>query len=532
MSKYIFITGGVISSLGKGIASASIGKILESRGLKVTLMKLDPYINVDPGTMNPYQHGEVYVTEDGAETDLDLGHYERFTNTLSSKFNNITTGQIYNSVISRERKGDYLGKTIQVIPHITDAIKERIVLCAQTSGADIVLVEIGGTVGDIESLPFLEAARQFRLDRGPDNVFYIHLTLVPYIRAAGEVKTKPTQHSVGTLREIGIIPDVLICRTEASLTDSVKEKISLFCNVRKEAVIESPDMDSIYQVPLVFKKQILDEIILSHFKLICKFSDLKDWEKGVVNRVLDPKHKVTIAVIGKYIELQDAYKSIYEALVHAGIFNDAKVEIRKIDSETLNDANIQKSLEGVSGVLVPGGFGYRGIEGKIKAIQYARLHKVPFFGLCLGMQCAVIEFARNACGLAKANSTEFKKTKYPVISLLEEQKKIRDMGGTMRLGVYPCKIKSKSVAFKAYGKELIQERHRHRYEFNNKYKKLFEKRGMIFSGVYPKRNLVEIIELKEHPFFLAVQFHPEFKSKPDKAHPLFRDFIKASLENL
>ncbi len=530
MSKYIFITGGVISSLGKGIASASIGKILESRGLKVALMKLDPYINVDPGTMNPYQHGEVYVTEDGAETDLDLGHYERFTNTLSSKFNNITTGQIYNSVISRERKGDYLGKTIQVIPHITDAIKERIKKCAEVSKADIVIVEIGGTVGDIESLPFLEASRQFRLDMGSDNVFYIHLTLVPYIKAAGEVKTKPTQHSVGTLREIGIIPDVLICRTEESLTDSVKEKISLFCNVRKEAVIESPDMESIYQVPLVFKKQILDEIILSHFKLICKFSDLKDWERCVVNRVLNPKNKITIAVIGKYIELQDAYKSIYEALIHGGIHNDAKVEIKRIDSESLDKGKIDKMLEGVSGILVPGGFGYRGIEGKIKAIKFARQNKIPFLGICLGMQCAVIEFARNVCGLVAANSTEFKQTKYPVISLLQEQEKLKDLGGTMRLGAYPCRIKKNSLASRIYGKSLIYERHRHRYEFNNKFKKMFEGKGMVFSGIYPRKNLVEIIELKGHPYFIAVQFHPEFKSKPDKAHFLFKEFVRKALE--
>ncbi|MDD5129097.1 MAG: CTP synthase [Candidatus Omnitrophica bacterium] len=531
MSKYIFITGGVISSLGKGIASASIGKILESRGLKVALMKLDPYINVDPGTMNPYQHGEVYVTEDGSETDLDLGHYERFTNTISSKFNNITTGQIYNSVISRERKGDYLGKTIQVIPHITDAIKEKIRGCASVSKADVVIVEIGGTVGDIESLPFLEASRQFRLDMGYENVLYIHLTLVPYIKAAGEVKTKPTQHSVGTLREIGIIPDVLICRTEEPLTDSVKEKISLFCNVKKEAVIESPDKDSIYQVPLVFKEQILDEIILSHFKLICKSSDLKEWEKNVVNRVLNPKNKITIAVIGKYIELQDAYKSIYEALVHGGIHNDARVEIKRIDSESLEKGKVEKILEGVSGILVPGGFGYRGIEGKIKAIKFARQNKIPFLGICLGMQCAVIEFARNVCGLTSANSTEFKQTKYPVISLLEEQKKFKNLGGTMRLGAYPCKIRKNSLAFKVYERGLIQERHRHRYEFNNKYKSLFERKGIVFSGIYPQKELVEIIELKNHPYFIAVQFHPEFKSKPDKAHPLFREFIKAAFSS-
>jgi CTP synthase len=531
MSKYIFITGGVISSLGKGIASASIGKILESRGLKIALMKLDPYINVDPGTMNPYQHGEVYVTEDGAETDLDLGHYERFTDAQTSRFNNITTGQVYNCVITRERRGDYLGKTIQVIPHITNAIKESIKKCAHVTKADIIIVEIGGTVGDIESLPFLEAARQFRLDMGYDFVLYIHLTLVPYIKAAGEVKTKPTQHSVGTLREIGIIPDVLICRTEKPLSDNVKEKISLFCNVKKEAVIESPDMDSIYQVPLVFKKQILDEIVLSHFKLICKFSDLKEWERDVVNRVLDPKKKVVIAVVGKYIELQDAYKSIYEALIHGGIFNDAKVEIKKIDSETLEKLGTDKMLSGVSGILVPGGFGYRGIEGKIKAIKYARQNSVPFLGLCLGMQCAVIEFARNVCGLKLANSTEFKsKTQHPVISLLAEQHKVKDMGGTMRLGAYPCKVKNKTLAHELYAKALVFERHRHRFEFNNKYKRLLEKKGMVFSGIYQKKNLVEIVELKNHPYFIAVQFHPEFKSKPDKAHPLFRGFIKAALQ--
>jgi CTP synthase len=530
MSKFIFITGGVISSLGKGIASASIGKILESRGLKVTLMKLDPYINVDPGTMNPYQHGEVYVTEDGAETDLDLGHYERFTNAQTSKFNNVTTGQIYNCVISRERRGDYLGKTIQVIPHITDAIKERIKKCAEVSRADIVIVEIGGTVGDIESLPFLEAIRQFRLDSGPDSVLYVHLTLIPYIKAAGEIKTKPTQHSVGTLREIGIIPDILICRTEIPLSDEVKEKISLFCNVRKEAVIESPDVESIYQIPLVFKKQILDEIILSHFKLICKFSDLKDWEKNVVSRALNPKHKTVIAVVGKYIELQDAYKSIYEALTHAAISNDARVQIKRMDSETLEKEGGLRALKDVAGILVPGGFGYRGIEGKIRAIKFARQNKIPFLGLCLGMQCAVIEFARNACGLKQANSTEFKKSRYPVISLIEEQKHLKNMGGTMRLGAYPCKIRKVSLAAKVYGASLIHERHRHRYEFNNRYKKVFEKKGMVFSGIFPGKNLVEIVEIKNHPYFIAVQFHPEFKSKPDKPHPLFRDFIKAALK--
>lgn len=530
MAKYIFVTGGVISSLGKGIASASIGKILESRGLKVTLMKFDPYINVDPGTMNPYQHGEVYVTDDGAETDLDLGHYERFTNSKITKFNNATTGQVYNSVISKERRGDYLGKTIQVIPHITNEIKERIKKVAEVSGAEVVIVEIGGTVGDIESLPFLEAARQFRQDVGYNNVLYIHLTLIPYIKVAGEIKTKPTQHSVGTLREIGIQPDILICRTEKPLNEEVKEKISLFCNIRKEAVIENCDVESIYQLPLVFKGQILDEIILSHFNLICKFSDLKEWKDNVVERVLSPEHKVRIAFVGKYIGLQDAYKSVYEALTHAGISNDCRVELVKVDSEDIEKEGPERLLSGINGVLVPGGFGSRGIEGKIQAIGFARENNIPFLGLCLGMQCAVIEFARNACRMKKANSTEFNpKTKYPVISLLEEQKKVKDMGGTMRLGLYPCRIKKNTLARKIYGKDLICERHRHRYEFNNKYRKALERKGMRFCGIYPKANLVEIIELKDHPFFVAVQFHPEFKSKPDKAHPLFREFIRAAL---
>ncbi len=532
MTKYIFVTGGVISSLGKGIASASIGKILEARGLKVTLMKLDPYINVDPGTMNPYQHGEVYVTDDGAETDLDLGHYERFTKAKLTRFNNATTGQVYNAVISRERRGDYLGKTIQVIPHITAEIKDRIKKVAEVSSADIVLIEIGGTVGDIESLPFLEAARQFELDMGMANVLYIHLTLVPYIKVADEIKTKPTQHSVGTLREIGIQPDILICRTEKVLSEDIKEKISLFCNVRREAVIESRDVESIYQIPLEFKNQILDEIILNHFNLISKSSDLRNWEKNVVERVLAPRDKVRIAVVGKYIGLQDAYKSIYEALIHGGIANNAKIELIKVDSEDIEKHGPCKFLNQVNGILVPGGFGSRGINGKVKAIQFARENKIPFLGLCLGMQCAVIEFARNVCGLSNANSTEINpKTKYPVISLLEEQKKIKGLGGTMRLGSYPCKVKKGTLAYKVYGKGLIYERHRHRYEFNDKYKKLLEKKGMVFSGICLKRNLVEMVELRSHPYFIAVQSHPEFKSKPDAAHPLFREFITAALKN-
>ena len=530
MTKFIFTTGGVISSLGKGIASASIGKIMESRGLKIALVKLDPYINVDPGTMNPYQHGEVYVTEDGAETDLDLGHYERFTKAETTKFNNVTTGQVYNAVISRERRGDYLGKTIQVIPHITNEIKDRIKEAARVSKADIVIVEIGGTVGDIESLPFLEAARQFRLETGYNNTLYIHLTLIPYVRTADEIKTKPTQHSVGKLREIGIQPDILVCRTEKPLSEDIKEKISLFCNVPKQAVIEARDAETIYQIPLVFKDQGLDKIILDHFKLKCKSTDLKDWNEKVVQRVLNPRYKVTVGIVGKYIGLQDAYKSIYESLIHAGIYNNTKVILKKVDSEDIEKDGADKFLKDVSCILVPGGFGYRGIEGKISAIKFAREHGIPFLGLCLGMQCAVIEFARNVCGLKDANSTEFKpKTRFPVISLLEEQRRVKNLGGTMRLGAYPCRIKKGSLAFKTYSKTLIMERHRHRYEFNNKYKNILEKRGMIFSGIYPKKNLVEIIELKNHPYFLAVQYHPEFKSKPDRSHPLFRDFIKAAL---
>ena len=530
MAKYIFITGGVISSLGKAIATASIAKILESCGFALSLIKFDPYLNVDPGTMNPYQHGEVYVTGDGAETDLDLGHYERFTRARLSRLNNVTTGQIYSTVLARERKGDYLGKTIQVIPHITNEIKERIRKVAKESRAEIILMEIGGTVGDIESLPFLEAARQFGLEEGRSNVIYIHLTLVPYIRVADEIKTKPTQHSVGTLREIGIQPDVLLCRTEKPLCEELKSKISLFCNVPQNAVIEALDVSTIYEIPLVFKNQGLDKIILRHFGLKPKRTDLKDWQKKVVDRVLYPANKTAIAVVGKYIELQDAYKSIYEALRHGGIANDCQVEIKKIDSEAIEIDGPQKALAGMCGVLVPGGFGYRGIEGKIKAIQYARENRIPFFGICLGMQTAAIEFARNVLGLKRASSTEFVKyTKEPVISLLEEQRRIKEMGATMRLGGYPCRIVKETLAYEAYKSALISERHRHRYEFNNRYRKAFVSKGMIFSGIYPKKNLVEMVELKEHPWFVGVQFHPEFQSKPDKAHPLFREFIKASM---
>lgn len=530
MPKYIFITGGVVSSLGKGIASASIGRLLESKGLKVTLIKCDPYINVDPGTMNPYQHGEVYVTEDGAETDLDLGHYERFTNAKLTKDNNITTGKIYYSVITKERKGDYLGKTVQIIPHITDEIKEAIKKAAGDKHIDVVIVEIGGTVGDIEGLPFLEAIRQLRLEMGRSHAVNIHVTLVPFIRSAGEIKTKPTQHSVGTLREIGIIPDIIICRTEKHLTKEAKEKIALFCNVDKEAVIPAIDVKSIYEVPVCFNKEGLDKLIIRQLNLKCEDGDLSEWKNTVLKNLKYSSKKVQIAVVGKYITLQDAYKSIYEALVHGAVSNRAKLIIKRVDSEDIEKNGAGKYLDDVQGVLIPGGFGYRGIEGKIVAVKYAREKKIPYFGICLGMQTAVVEFARNACKFKDANSTEFDRdTKYPVISLLEEQKKVKKMGATMRLGSYPCQLKKDTKAYSAYRKDKIFERHRHRYEFNNKYRDVMKKNGLVFSGIYPKSNLVEIIELKDHPWFVACQFHPEFKSKPDRAHPLFREFVKAAL---
>jgi len=532
MTKFIFITGGVVSSLGKGIASASIGKLLESRGLNITLIKCDPYINVDPGTMNPYQHGEVYVTEDGAETDLDLGHYERFTNAKIGKANNITTGKIYYSVISKERKGDYLGGTVQVVPHITDEIINYIKSSvSERKNVDVAIIEIGGTVGDIESLPFLEAIRQMKQALGEGNAVNIHLTLIPYISAAGEMKTKPTQHSVGKLREIGIQPEILLCRTSAHLAKESKEKIALFCNVKKEAVIEALDAKSIYEVPINFRDQKLDEIILKLLNLNITEKDLTEWENLVVKKALSPRYEVNIAVVGKYITHQDAYKSIYEALTHGGIANDTKINFVKIDSDQFETGNLEEVFEGVSGILVPGGFGYRGIEGKIKAIQYAREKKIPFFGICLGMQTAVIEFARNVCKMPQAHSTEFNpKTPFPVISLMSEQKNIKDLGGTMRLGAYPCALKTATFAHKAYRKDMTYERHRHRYEFNAKYKATFEKNGMIIAGFSPDRRYVEIIELINHPWYVAVQFHPEFKSKPDKAHPLFREFVKASLK--
>ncbi len=530
MPKYIFITGGVVSSLGKGIASASIGRILEAKGLKVTLQKLDPYINVDPGTMNPYQHGEVYVTEDGAETDLDLGHYERFTSIAVGKANNVTTGQIYHEVISKERKGEFLGATVQVVPHITDAIKERIRQVSRGKPFDVVITEIGGTVGDIESLPFLEAVRQFRHEVGRENSIFVHLTLVPYIRAAGELKTKPTQHSVGTLREIGIQPDILLCRTEKRIPKELKAKIGLFCDVDVNAVIEARDVRSIYEVPLIFKEQGLDEVICRYLKIEYKSGSLHTWKKEVVEKALNPKYSVKIAVVGKYIDLQDAYKSIYESLNHAGIANDTEVVVKRVNSEKILKSNCAQLFKGLSGILVPGGFGMRGIEGKLQAIQYVRENKIPFFGICLGMQCATIEFARNVLDWKGANSTEFnKKTAYPVISLLEEQEKVEDLGGTMRLGALPCHVKKDSQAYKAYRTDEISERHRHRFEFNNQYREDFQKQGFRISGLSPGGKLVEIIELEDHPWFVASQFHPEFKSKPDKAHPLFREFIRHAL---
>jgi CTP synthase len=529
MPRYIFVTGGVVSSLGKGLTAGAIGLLLERHGLKVGLQKFDPYINLDPGTMNPYQHGEVYVTEDGAETDLDLGHYERFTNAKISRASNYTTGKIYNAVISKEREGAYLGSTVQVVPHITDEIK-TCVECLAKDDIDVVISEIGGTVGDIESLPFLEAIRQFGLEKGRHQVMYIHLTLLPYLNASGEVKTKPTQHSVGKLREIGILPDMLICRTEKSISAEARRKIALFCNVPVNAVIEEKDVDfSIYEVPLMLKRERVDELILKHFGLPYAEPDLSEWQ-AMLEALRTPKHETEIALVGKYIELTDAYKSIYEALTHAGIANDARVRFRKIQAQDVERDGVERHLAGVSGILVPGGFGDRGIEGKIEAIRYAREHRIPFLGICLGMQCACVEFGRNVVGLEGAHSTEFApSTPHPVISLLEEQLKVVRKGGTMRLGAYPCRLLEGSRVFDAYGQPVIRERHRHRYEFNNDFREVFERHGMAFSGLSPDGSLVEIIELKDHPWFVGCQFHPEFRSKPVAPHPLFREFVRASL---
>ena len=539
-TKYIFVTGGVVSSLGKGLASAAIGALLESRGLTITIQKLDPYINVDPGTMNPFQHGEVFVTDDGAETDLDLGHYERFTSAKLGRDNNFTTGKIYYSVITKERQGKYLGGTVQVIPHITDEIKKSIKLVAD--GVDIVIVEIGGTIGDIESLPFLEAIRQFKADVGKENVLYIHLTLVPYIATAGEVKTKPTQHSVKELRSIGIQPDILLCRTDRYLDNDIKAKIALFCNVSEDAVITAKDVDCIYEVPLIFHKQGLDDKIIELLNIWTRAPRLDAWEQ-IVNRLNHPEFAVTIAIVGKYTDLTESYKSLNEALCHGGIPNNCRVNLKFIDSETINENNSKKMLADADGILVPGGFGLRGIEGKIFATKYARENKIPFFGLCLGMQIAVIEFARNVAGMDGAHSSEFDaKTPYPVIYLMlqwydEKTKTIQkrdvnsDKGGSMRLGAYSCKIKKDTFSFKAYGVSDISERHRHRYEFNNEFKEKLEENGLIISGTSPNGELVEIVEINDHPWFVGCQFHPEFKSRPMNPHPLFKDFIKASLEN-
>jgi CTP synthase len=527
--KYIFITGGVVSSLGKGISAASLGLLLKVRGLRVTIQKFDPYINVDPGTMNPFQHGEVYVTDDGAETDLDLGHYERFLDVSTTRQNNATTGQIYYEVISKERRGDYLGATVQVIPHITDEIKKRILSLGASGKYDVVITEVGGTVGDIESLPFLEAMRQFTLTVGRRNALNIHVTLVPYIKSAGELKTKPTQHSVKTLLEIGVQPDVLICRSEKHLTRELREKIALFCNVEPEAVIEGQDVQSIYEVPLVFEREQLAEIVIEKLNLKCGSPDLRRWTR-FVNRVKHPAGKVTIAVCGKYTDLLDAYKSISEAFVHAGAENDVVVDIRLVKAEDIERFGAERYLKDVAGLLVPGGFGERGIEGKIHAIRYVREHNIPFLGICLGLQCAVIEFARNVCGLAGANSTEFKKTKNNVIDLMVDQKGVKNLGGTMRLGAYPCILTKGTKAYKAYRKELIYERHRHRYEVNNKFRKKLTEGGMVLSGLSPDNTLVEIIELAGHPWFVAGQFHPELKSRAINPHPLFRDFVKAAKE--
>ncbi len=539
-TKFIFITGGVLSSLGKGVAAASIGALLEARGLKVNFLKFDPYINVDPGTMNPFQHGEVYVTHDGAETDLDLGHYERFTSVLTSKENNYTTGQIYDSVISKERRGDYLGGTVQVIPHITDEIKDRIRRLARED-TDIVIVEIGGTVGDIESLPFLEAIRQFRKDVGKENTLYIHLTLVPYIKSAGELKTKPTQHSVKELRAIGIQPDILLCRSDRDIPQHVKEKISLFCDVPVEAVITAKDVDTIYEIPIIFHKEGLDDRIMEYLNIWAKRPDLGMWE-GIVKRIKQPRREVRIGIVGKYVNFADSYKSLNEALTHGGIANNTRVKLVFIDAEDVERKGPEETLKDIDAILVPGGFGERGVEGMILAARFARENEIPYFGICLGMQVAVIEFARNVAGLKDAHSTEFNRnTPHPVIHLVEEWFDFktntiqrRDInspkGGTMRLGAYPCQLDENSLVYKIYGKKLTFERHRHRFEFNNEYKDILSEKGMSFVGHTPDMKLVEIIEIKDHPWFIGCQFHPEFQSKPFNPHPLFKDFIRAALE--
>ena len=530
MPKFIFVTGGVVSSLGKGITSASLGRLLKSRGLKVALQKFDPYINVDPGTMSPYQHGEVFVTEDGAETDLDVGHYERFIDENMPRHANVTTGQIYKSVLDKERRGDYLGQTVQVIPHITNEIKERIIQIQRTSQVDVVISEIGGTVGDIESLPFLEAIRQLKSDLGKENVLYIHVTLIPFIKAAGELKTKPSQHSVKELRSIGINPDILVCRTEKELSREIKAKLALFCDVEDDAVIQCIDAKSIYEVPLILAEEGLDNIVIRMLGLKCNDGDLKDWRE-LVHRINNPRGRVTIGLVGKYVKLQDAYLSVAEALHHAAIYHQEMVEIKWIYAEDL-EKNGTEMLEGLDGILVPGGFGERGIEGKIMAAGYARKNRIPYLGICMGMQCAVIEFARNVCNMAGANSSEFDPdTPYPVIDLMPEQAGIAEKGGTMRLGKYPCRLLRGTRAMEAYQQEEIVERHRHRYELSNQYREQLAAGGIKISGISPDDKLVEMIELPDHPWFVACQFHPEFKSRPNRPHPLFRDFVGAALKN-
>jgi CTP synthase len=530
-TKYIFVTGGVTSSLGKGIIAASLAKLLQGKGYSVTIQKLDPYINIDPGTLNPYEHGECYVTDDGAETDLDLGHYERFLDTPTSQANNVTTGRIYQSVIDKERKGEYLGKTVQIIPHITDEIKYRIQLLGNTGKFDIVITEIGGTIGDIESLPYVEAVRQLLWELGHSNALVIHLTLLPYLSTTGELKTKPTQHSVKSLMQSGVSPDILVCRTEHPMNDDIKNKLALFCNVEKQAIIESIDAETIYDVPNLMLQEGLDTVVLEKLKLPLKeVSDLSKWNE-FLTKFKNPKNEIRIGLIGKYVELHDAYKSIVESTIHAGAANDVKVLIEWIHSEDLEEKNIPDLLKNLDGVLVAPGFGNRGIEGKIKAVQYARENKIPFLGICLGMQMAVIEFARNVLGLSDANSTEMDvNTSNPVIAIMESQKNITDKGGTMRLGAWECSLKANSIVAKAYGKQLISERHRHRYEFNNTYLQTFETAGMIATGTNPDTQLVEIVEVPAHPWFVGVQYHPEYKSTVLNPHPLFIDFVKAGLE--
>ena len=528
--KYIFVTGGVVSSLGKGIASSSLGLLLKSRGLRVTIQKFDPYLNVDPGTMNPFQHGEVYVTDDGAETDLDLGHYERYLDITTSRKNNSTTGQIYHEVITKERRGDYLGATDQVIPHITDEIKRRFEALGDTGDYDVIITEVGGTVGDIESQPFLEAMRQFMNRLGHQNAMAIHVTLVPYITSAGEIKTKPTQHSVKALLELGIQPDMLICRSDRPLSKDVREKIALFTNVAPDSVVDGRDVASIYEVPLLYAEQEVDEIVLEKLDLTCPRPNLREWKK-FVDRVKNPGGRVRIAICGKYTEHKDAYKSIAEAFVHAGAANNVDVDLTWVRAEDVDRDGPEPHLQNIAGLLVAPGFGERGIEGKIKAVQYVRMNAIPFFGICLGLQCAVIEFARNVCGLDRANSTEFRQTDQNVIDMMIEQKKVKEYGGTMRLGAYPCQVERGTRAHRAYKTERIQERHRHRYEVNNSFKDLLQSKGLVVSGICPDNGLVEMIELADHPWFVGCQFHPELKSRATNAHPLFREFVRAAIEH-